>query len=195
MENNILSKDVDRIVYKNAGLEFDVTLEGKDTKDLIKVLDKLMSVHPPVKEEKHECKCNHDKEVKVTLPEKATFPFNKGDKFKNVTPPKVMKPANNRDSRKSKLPPIWIVECPDCGDFVCLNTTKLNNMMFECAKCGCKTKLYDDNVALASFNCECGTYHTVAVHSLSNVVSTKCRSCAMPIDLKWNEKRERYEKL
>ena len=179
---------VDRIVYKNSGLEFDIAVEDKDTKDLIKILDKLMSVHPPVVEEKHECKCNHDKEVKPVTPIKK-------DVKKNVEPPKVMKPMNNRDNRKSKLPPIWIVECPDCGDFVCLNTTKLNNMMFECSKCGCKVKLYDDNVALASFNCECGTYHTVAVHSLSNVVSTKCRKCAMPIDLKWNEKKERYEKI
>ena len=179
---------MDRIVYKNVGLEFDIAVEDKDTKDLIKILDKLMSEHPPVKEEKHECKCNHTKEVTPVMPVKK-------DVKKNVEPPKVMKPKQNTDNRKSKYPPIWIVECPDCGDFVCLNVTKLNDKRFECAKCGCKVKLYEDNLALASFTCECGTPHTVAVHSLSNVVSTKCRSCAMPIDLKWNEKKERYEKI
>ena len=178
---------IDRIVYKNAGLEFDISVEGKDTKDLIKILDKLMSVHPPVKEEHHECKCNHNKEVTPIAVKNKPQP-------KVATPPKVMKPAP-ANTRKSNYPPIWIVECPDCGDFVCLNVSKLEDKVFNCAKCGCKTQLNEDHLALAQYKCECGTMHSVAVHSLAAIVSTKCRACAMPIDLKWNEKKERYEKL
>lgn len=181
---------MNKIVYKNNGLEFDVQLETTEVKDIIKVLDKLMT---PIKEEHHECKCNHTKKIKLP-DEKATFPFNKGDKSKNVEPPKVMKPAPT-NTRKSNYPPIWIVECPDCGDFVCLNVSKLDDKVFNCAKCGCKVQLSEDHLVLAQYKCECGTMHSVAVHSLSTIVSTKCRACAMPIDLKWNEKKERYEKL
>ena len=180
---------VDRIVYKNAGLEFDVSVEGKDTKDLIKILDKLMSVHPPIKEEHHECKCNStqgkNKQHMIADPR---------PQHKVATPPKVMKPAL-ANTRKSNYPPIWIVECPDCGDFVCLNVSKLDDKVFNCAKCGCKVQLSEDHLVLAQYKCECGTLHSVAIHSLATIVSTKCRACAMPIDLKWNEKKERYEKL
>lgn len=178
---------VDRIVYKNAGLEFDVSVEGKDTEDLIKILDKLMSIHPPVKEEHHECKCN---------PKQGVTPIAVKNKpqHKVAEPPKVMKPAPS-NTRKSNYPPIWIVECPDCGDFVCLNVSKLNDKVFNCAKCGCKFQLNEDSLALAQYRCECGTLHSVAIHSLASIVSTKCRACAMPIDLKWNEKKGRYEKL
>ena len=43
---------MNKIVYKNNGLEFDVQLETTEVKDIIKILDKLMT---PVKEEHHEC--------------------------------------------------------------------------------------------------------------------------------------------
>ena len=123
---------IDRIVYKNAGLEFDISVEGKDTKDLIKILDKLMSVHPPVKEEHHECKCNHNKEVTPIVAKNKPQP-------RVATPPKVMKPAPT-NTRKSNYPPIWIVECPDCGDFVCLNVSKLEDKVLNWAEWGCKTQ-------------------------------------------------------
>ena len=183
---------VDRIVYRNAGLEFDISVEGKSTEDLIKILNKLMK---PIKGEHHECKCNHDKEVTpIATKNKPQHMIKAPDRFMKPAPPKVMKPAP-ANTRKSNYPPIWIVECPDCGDFVCLNVSKLDDKVFNCAKCGCKTQLNEDHLVLAQYKCECGTLHSVAVHSLATIVSTKCRACAMPIDLKWNEKKGRYEKL
>ena len=163
---------MNKIVYKNNGLEFDVQLETTEVKDIIKVLVKLMT---PIKEEHHECKCNHSKEVTPIAAKNKPQP-------RVATPPKVMKPAPT-NTRKSNYPP------------VCLNISKLENKVFNCAKCGCKVQLSEDNLVLAQYKCECGTMHSVAVHSLATIVSTKCRACAMPIDLKWNEKKERYEKL
>ena len=175
---------MNKIVYKNNGIVFDVQLETTEVKDIIKILDKLMT---PVKEEPHECKCNPKQEVTPIATKNKPQP-------RVATPPKVMKPAP-ANTRKSNYPPIWIVECPDCGDFVCLNVSKLEDKVFNCAKCGCKVQLSEDHLVLAQYKCECGTMHSVAVHSLATIVSTKCRACAMPIDLKWNEKKERYEKL
>ena len=183
---------MNKIVYKNNGLEFDVQLETTEVKDIIKILDKLMT---PIKEEHHECKCNHNKEVTpIAAKNKQHMIADPRPQHKIAEPPKVMKPAPT-NTRKSNYPPIWIVECPDCGDFVCLNVSKLDDKVFNCAKCGCKVQLSEDHLVLAQYKCECGTMHSVAVHSLSTIVSTKCRACAMPIDLKWNEKKERYEKL
>lgn len=104
--------------------------------------------------------------------------------------PTTSKPKEDKPIKK--LPPIWIVECEECNDFVTLNRLKNEGDVFKCKKCEGKTNLSDDNTVITNYTCECGTPHTVTIHSLASVINTKCRKCSNPIDLKWNEKKEMY---
>lgn len=120
--------------------------------------------------------------------------------------PKIAKPpkkALNTSEEKSSLyrqgePPIWVIECDGdsdgegCHDFVTLNINKHGKDTFSCSKCNTITHLSREDVAPAKYTCECGTNHSVMIHSVSKFVYVKCRECDAPIDLIWNEKKKEY---
>ena len=112
----------------------------------------------------------------------------------NATTNNKMGDMSMKEHKSNSFPPIWVVKCPNCGDFITFNRTKVGNT-FNCAKCGADIDLTDKNVrkAKASYKCECGTPHSLTIFCNDNIVETKCRNCEMPIDLFWNVRRNRYE--
>ena len=155
-----------RIVLTKGNLNVDVMVQEGNI--VIKVLELLLNLEGVTKEE-----------IKV----EKSKPNNKPKEDKVSTKP------------VKKTPPIWIVECEECNDFVTLNKLKNEGDVFKCKKCEGKTNLSDDNTVITNYTCECGTPHTVTIHSLASVINTKCRKCSNPIDLKWNEKKEMYYRL
>ena len=105
---------------------------------------------------------------------------------------KVVKPSKKN---KYKTPPIWIVECEGCNDFITINRPKIQGNEFKCNKCEGSIQLEGNDLVVTNYTCECGTPHNTTVQTLSKVVNTKCRKCSTPIDLKWNEEKETYYKL
>lgn len=130
------------------------------------------------------------------------------EQLNNKTPKNEIKPYNaptvevetfNTPITKSIThnPPIWIVECEECNDYITMNKSKYpHSTHFHCNKCGGNTPLNEeDKLVKTSYTCECGTKHDVMVYSYNKTISTKCRSCKMPIDLMWNDKKKMYVKL
>lgn len=158
--------------YETSNLKMDIAME--DSQAVITlvamVLDKeTKTVGPTVLESKEVTKVTNDKLVKPNI--------------------------NEQDKPKLNQPPIWIVECEECNDFFTMNKAKHPYDTFECKKCRTVSEFDYSIPVKADYTCECGTKHSVMVHSMSEIVSTKCRSCEMPIDLLWNDKKKQYTKI
>lgn len=135
-----------------------------------------------------------DKSVEEVVKETATA-LKKEHTFVPSFPLKVDVEKTNINKPTVKRPPIWLIECEHCKGIYTLNRMKNNSDTFKCPSCYEETTLEEDKLVIAKYKCECGTEHNVSIHSLALIVETKCRTCEMPIDLKWNDKKERYEKL
>lgn len=174
-----MSKELNKVIYKTNALEVQVDME--DSKDILALMSMVLG-NPS-----NECKPAHTPAVK---PQETNVSNTVNAKPMST---KINTPVENKF--KPKLPPIWLVECQECGDFITVNKNKHNGDVFICNNCDTKIPVQEDIIEVTRYSCECGTPHHVSVHSLSNTVSTKCRECGMPIDLRWNDRKEQYDKL
>lgn len=170
------------ITYQNVDVILTISSDEsiKDIKELVAILP----LHNTQKNTKIEIKPTNNpienKEVKS----------NNQQVVKNQ-PEETYKPVE----KGVHLPPLWLVECDDCGKLTFLNRNTCKDEMITCVNCKHDIEIDESMVAPAEYECECGERYRLGVHSVSDTVSINCRNCGTPIDLTWNKKKRRYEKM
>ena len=84
------------------------------------------------------------------------------------------------------------IRCEHCGKTKTF-CAKYQLSCFGCKECGEKTELKD--LKLAFINCECGGRTRYFTNETADLIELNCINCGMPVALKYNAKKKRYETI
>ncbi len=84
------------------------------------------------------------------------------------------------------------IRCEHCGKTKTF-CAKYQLSYFGCKECGEKTELKD--LKQAFINCECGGTARYFTNETADLIELNCINCGMPVALKYNAKKKRYETI
>ena len=106
----------------------------------------------------------------------------------NVWRKKEYPPRPHINGRRGGL----LIKCDKCGKIKGF-CAKESTTEFWCT-CGEKSEL-PERLTQAILRCECGSIWKYRTNATDDVIEYNCISCGVPVDMQYNQKRNRYETI